>query len=183
MLNSLIFDNKYIDELLRSNSENENTYKLIREIILQCDYSYVNFVYSIFSVYSNIYINVCNRNSELTYTDIQKVVNKLSTYKNNIVAEHIVTSDMYDILYNMYSDDYQFNSIMYDDIFSRLSNVYKNENIVEVFESIIKTLSNVFSILDSNIFNFMSSKNKDFNGVIYIHLEIVDQYLFLNIVV
>lgn len=182
-MKTLIIDNKYIDELFKTNSKNEKIYKLIKDVIMQYDYSYVNFIYNIFLLYNNIYIN--NKYNRLSYIEIQDIVNKLSNYKKDIIVDHIVVSDIYDIVYTLYSTEYQFNDLLYEDIFNKLTNMcsYIDIDIDEIFEDILETLTNVFIVINTNIFNYIFSKDKEFDNNVVIYLEIVNNYLLLNIIV
>lgn len=179
----LVIPDNYINELIIANSKNKEIYNIVKQIIMKYNYNYVNFIYAMFSIYNNIYISVNNKNSGLSYTEIQDLVNKLSKYKKNIIVDYIVVSDVYDFLYNLYSNEYKFNDWFYSDIFSRLSNLYYSKYVDEIFEDVIDTLSNVFSILDSNIFTYITSKYENFNSNIVIYLEIVNDYLFLNLLI
>lgn len=189
-MDTLVFDNNYLDNLFRDNSEDIETYALIKKIIKDYGYNYIDFIYNIFLIYSSIYINIKNRESRLNYIEIHDIINKLNKYKKNIIMDNIVISDVYDILYNIYTSEYNFDTSLYDFIYASLVNVENsertkltNENIIEKLEDIMNTLDSVFVIINSSIFNYVSSKEKDFDGVIIIYLEMVNNHLFLNMVV
>lgn len=167
VLNDLVVKN-----ILHRLTLEDNVRDIIENIILRFDYSFTNFVYSMFSVYTTYYIQLLDENSHISYPEAMAIFRDLERNNLTIDRSNVFVADIFDIMYiNTAYDKTRFKSYFYEDTYNRLENLLGVENATTHMEEIFDAMESIFSAIEENlVFNIIERDDTNSNIVFYIEL-------------
>lgn len=159
---------------------------ILNSIILRGDYSYINFVYSLFSLYTNSY--TCLKDLHLSAIDATEniiCIDNVCRGKPNYLQEHILIGSYYDVLFNKTTTESlsKFNGYFYDDIYERLHLYMGKEEVYDCMDDVFVAIEILFDSIESNVLHFLlkeeESPNSSSNEYFALYFEIVRDKLYL----
>lgn len=150
----------------------DNVREIIETIILRYDYSFTNFVYSMFSVYTTYYAQLLDENSHLNYTEANRIFGELSNMNLTVDRSNVFIADIYDIMYVSLSfEKTRFKHYFYEDTYNRLENLLGVENATTYMEEIFDAMESIFSAVEENlVFNIIERDESNSNIIFYLEL-------------
>lgn len=165
----------------------DNIKSILNSLILRGDYNYVNFVYSLFSMYTNSYTCLKDLNvSELM--NIGENINCIDSVcrsKPNYLQEHILVGSYYDVLFNKTTTESlsKFNGYFYDDLYERLHLYMGKEEVYEHMDDVFTAVEILFDSIECNVLHFLlkDEENVDTstNEYFALYFEIIQDKLYL----
>ena len=167
-----IINDKEIKQILDSLTISKEARDVIDSITLRFDYNYVNFVYSVFSVYTTYYCCVGDENSSVFGVEAQQIYDKYADANLNIDRRNVFVADIYDIMYTVSCfDKDRFKDYFYEDIYNRLENVLGVENATIHMEEVFDSMETLFNAIEACIIASISPA-EDLTGNVVMYLEI-----------
>ena len=167
-----VLNDRVVKEIVNRLTIEDNVREIIENIILRFDYSFTNFVYSMFSVYTTYYTNLLDENSHINYHEAQRIFSDLS--KSNLIVEHsnVFVADIYDIMYVSCTwDKTRFKHYFYEDMYNRLENLLGVQNATTYMEEVFDAMDNIFSAIEENlVFNIIESDDPQNNIIFYLEM-------------
>lgn len=186
MTYTLRITNTNIQHIIDSVCLEENLLNALKNIIVRYDSSYVHFVYVIFSVYLKSYVQLTDIHSNLTDADRRYLLNHFQSLVNgNLLENNILVADRYDIIYGTspiaYFESGRFNDYFYDDMYSRISNLYGKEFVDLYMHEIFLAAEAVIQSIEGIIVQLVCKDEEERSTSIGIQLQIYnnDLYMFL----
>jgi len=168
-----ILNDTVIKEILNRLVIDDELRGIIDAIVLRFDYSFTNFIYSVFSVYTVQYMQLTDHNCSIPYNDIDRIYNNLRKTNLDIDRNNIFVADIYDVLYVASApDSVKFKSHFYEDMYNRTENLFGGKVASDNMDELFDTLETVFSVIEESlILNLISHINEESNVVIYLELN------------
>lgn len=177
-----ILNDHVIKEIINSLTIEEEIKDIILNVIHQYDYSLVNFIYDMFSVYAGYYVNPLNENSYIPPTEAQQIFTELSSRINpNIDRNNVFVADIYDILF--FRPRYEkspLNGYFYEDIYNRLENIIGTDQAFKYAEEIFDALEDIFYTVEEDLIQEII-QNDEYSGNVIIYLELKENKLMVYV--
>jgi len=167
-----ILNDQVVKNIIGRLTVEDNIREIIENIILRYDYSFTNFVYSMFSVYTTYYVQLLDENSHINYLEASNIFTELT--KMNLVVDrsNVFVADVYDIMYVSLSfEKTRFKHYFYEDTYNRLENLLGVENATTYMEEIFDAMETIFSAIEENlVFNIVERDEPNTNMIFYLEL-------------
>ncbi len=167
-----ILNDQVVKNIIGRLTVEDNIREIIENIILRYDYSFTNFVYSMFSVYTTYYVQLLDENSHINYLEASNIFTELT--KMNLVVDrsNVFVADVYDIMYVSLSfEKTRFKHYFYEDTYNRLENLLGVENATTYMEEIFDAMETIFSAIEENlVFNIVERDEANTNMIFYLEL-------------
>lgn len=176
-----IVNNKVISDIIENLTVEDKIKDIAKNVILKFDYEYIHFIYGIFSAYTTYYFSIVDENSNLGRVEVEDICGKFSQCNVAIDLRHVFMADVYDILYVTSSwEKSKFKHYFYEDMFSRLQNIYGTEIASSHMEDVFEILETIFiSIEETIIFGLVQSEAVVNNVTVY--TEIMNNSLMIYV--
>jgi hypothetical protein len=168
-----LINNKVIFDIVENLTLEDKSKEILKNVILRFDYNYINFIYTMFNVYTTYYFSIMDENSNLSHKEVIEILNKFSNYNIKPDLRHVFIADVYDILYSVSSlEKSKFNSYFYGDMFNRIENLYGPKIANSHMEVIFDSLETIFKSVEETIIYDLDRFDKIMNlAIIYIEME------------
>lgn len=167
-----VLNDRVVKDILNRLTLEDNVREIIENIILRFDYSFTNFVYSMFSVYTTYYANLLDENSHVNYHEAQRIFNDIS--RTNLVVDrsNVFVADIYDIMYvSVTWDKTRFKHYFYEDMYNRLENILGVEHATTHMEEVFDAMECIFSAIEETlVFNIIEREETHSNIIFYLEL-------------
>ncbi len=178
-----IINDKVVLDILHNLTVDDKLKDIVKKIILRYDYSFINYIYSVFSVYTTYYSSITDENSNLSMRDVEQIHSQFSDCNLNVDRRNIFMADVYDIMYA--TSDWEktkFKCFFYEDIFNRLDNLINNKEILEnlEFEDIFEIMETIFGAVEETIV-FGLIKSEDLTSTITVYTEVNNNCLMIYV--
>lgn len=185
-LKMICLSNSSIKSIIDGICVTDRIRNILHSLILRGDYTYVNFVYSLFSIYANSY--TCLKDLHLSEIDAGEnilCIDRICRGKPNYIQEHILVGSYYDVLFNKTTTESlnKFNGYFYDDLFERLHMCLGRDEVYEHMDDVFTAVEILFDSIESNVLHFLlkgeeneeTSSNENFA----LYFEIIQDKLYL----
>lgn len=178
-----VLNNQVVKDIVNSLTIEDKIKDIILNVIHRYDYSLVNFIYSMFSVYTTYYANLLDENSHISYIEAQQIFKELSSRTSlEIDRSNVFVADVYDILFTQScSERSQLKGYFYEDTYSRLVNIIGINQAHEHMEEIFDALKDIFCMIEQNLIYGIIQKD-DYNGNIILYLELTAHGLMIYVI-
>ena len=182
-----ITDN-HIKNIINSLTIQDDAKNILNRMILEYDISYVSFLYSLFRVYTNLYLSVTSGDVWLDQSDLNYLKAKTNTRLPQCNLEDVITCDRYDLIYNLTSRDRplsgRFNSCMYDDVYSRIAEMVGDVKAHWYMEEVFESIEFIMTSIESVLFRLSSNQPEDptRNPNVFIYVDFVGRDLNLVLI-
>jgi len=182
----LSINNRAINDIIESLVIDKEIKAILKQVILRYDYSYINFLYSLFSVYSKSYIRINNEKCELSINERLEILSTFSSKLNKVNYDNIFIADTFDVLFSIsphyWMESTKFNSFLYEDIYSRIENVINAGSADFYLEDIMESIEYISSFVESSIIRILTIKDeKSILSILHMHIDIDENNLYLTI--
>lgn len=184
-MDTLVFDNDYLDGLFLQNSKEIETYIRIKKIAESYVHGYARLVYLIITLFSKRYMCITNIAHKLNYSKINDIVIKLKKYKKVATIHNIHIFKPYDKLnsHNLNEENFDVSSLcefIYYNLLDVKDYMSINKETEDIIKSIVETINEVFNILNTSLCAYISKIEKRPKNNFVVYLEIVNDYLFIT---
>lgn len=179
-----IINDKVVLDILHNLTVDDKLKDIVKKIILRYDYSFINYIYSVFSVYTTYYSSITDENSHLSMRDVEHIHSQFTSCNLNVDRRNIFMADVYDIMYS--TSDWEktkYKCFFYEDMFNRLENLVDNREILEglEFEEIFGILESIFGAVEETIV-FGLIKTEDLTSNIIVYTEVNNNCLMIYVI-
>lgn len=188
----LIVSNNSIKSIIDRLTIKETTKEVLEAIILHYDYSYVNFIYTLFSVYLRAYVRLVDNIEDMSYSEIREIIDKFNAELPRVNPDNILLVDRYDILFTLspmlFLESDKFTSFIYEYIYNRIEhlidvNYFKedmSEEAIDYMEDILEAIEEIMASIEHTIIRHVNKDDEESTyGTFKLHLEIVDDSLYI----
>lgn len=177
-----VLNDHVVKDIVNSLTIEDKIKDIILNVIHRYDYNLVNFIYSMFSVYTTYYVNLLDENSHISYLEAQQIFKELTTRTNlQIDRSNVFVADIYDILFvQMSYDKTRLKGYFYEDTYNRLDNLIGTIQAHECMDEIFDALENVFCAIEQNLVYNIVQKD-DSNGNVILYLELTPHGLMIYV--
>jgi hypothetical protein len=183
----LIVSNHDVRSIIDGLPVNDKIKSIINNLILRYDHSYVNFVYTVFSVYTNTYSRINGEYSDLSHTESIHIYNIFNELIKDVKYDRIFIADRYDVLFNSSCvgdpGDRKFTHYFYEDMYSRLEYLVGVKEAPLILEDIFECLEYIIKYIEANVTRILEKKDSTYsNSHFSLYLDIIQDRLMLVIV-
>jgi len=185
-LKIISISNASIKDIIDSICVTDKIKNILNSLILRGDYSHINFIYSLFSIYANSY--TCLKDLNLSeMIDIGKnidCIDKVCRGKPNYLQEHILIGSYYDVLFNKTTTESlsKFNGYFYDDLYERLHLCMGQEEVYDNMDDVFTAVEILFDSIECNVLHFLLKEEESADSsseYFALYFEIVQDKLYL----
>ena len=178
----------HIKNIVNSLTIQDDCKNILNRMILEYDTSYVSFLYSLFRIYTNLYLPVTSGEVWLDQSDMNYLRRKTNTRLPQCNLEDIVTCDRYDLIYNLTSRarplSGRVNSCMYDDVYSRIAEMVGDEKAHWYMEEVFESIEFIMTSIESVLFRLSSNQPEETTPThnVFIYVDFVGRDLNLVLI-
>lgn len=158
---------------------------VLNNIIVRFDHDYTKFMFGIFSAYSKVYISLMDEHCELSRQEARTAMEKLIILRRQINPANIFVADRFDLLYGVSCTgdlrNTKFKDFMYEDMYSRLENLFGVRVAQEHMEDVFEAIEFVTGMIEGNLISLANSMG-DEEGNILFYLDTVQEGLLFIII-
>ena len=168
-----IINDRVVLDIINNLTLDDKIKEVIKNLILRYDYSYINYIYSVFSVYTNYYSSITDHNTSLSRREAFDIYHKFKEHNLNPDISNIFMADVYDIMFATSDfDKSKYKHFFYEDMFNRLVNLTSEKEASASMEDIFESLEVIFGAVEETIvFGLIKTEELTNNLVIYAEIN------------
>lgn len=184
-MKTIFIPENHLSAIFNSLTLKDDSRAVLHNVVVRFDHSYTNFMYSIFSAYSNVYVSLMDEHCELSREEIRDAFNKLVVLRREIKPGNIFVADKLDLLYGVSctgdTRNTKFKDFMYEDMCSRLENLLGVQKALDYMEDTFEAIEYVTGMIEGNLMAVAQSTD-DEDGNMLFYLDIVPEGLLFIII-
>lgn len=174
---------KAISDIVNSLAIEQEVAECVKVIITRYDGNYVNFVYTVLSVYMKTYVGISDTSSYLTQYDKDSVLERLSV--NWSTENSVLVIDRFDLIYsNSYIDHFgigKFNDYFYEDIYNRIENLYGDKVAADRSNDVFVAMESIFQAIESVFIRLLCIDDDCLTPYVGIHVQLKHGLLYIGL--
>lgn len=176
-----IINDRVVIDIINNLTLDDKIKEIVKSIILKYDYSFINYIYSVFSVYTTYYFSIADENSSLNLNDAREIHSKFTKHNINADIGNIFMADIYDIMFSTSDfDKSKYRHFFYEDMCNRLINLLGDEETSVVMEDIFESLEFIFGSVEETII-FGMIQSEELTNNVFVYTEINNNCLMIYI--
>lgn len=171
--------------LFSSLNLSEDSHAVLNNIILRYDHDYAKFIYGVFSAYNKVCISLMDEHCEVSRDEVRNSIQRLTALRREINPASIFVADKFDLLYGVSctgdTRNEKFKDFMYEDMYSRLENLYGVQAAPQFMEDVFESIEFVIGHIEGNLIGISQSLD-DSHGNLTFYLDVYHEGLLFIII-
>lgn len=163
----------------------EDVYSVIHNVIVRYDHDYAKFFYSIFSAYNKVCVSLLDEHCEVSREESRTAMERLMVLRREINPANIFVADKFDLLYGVSCTgdlrNVKFKDFMYEDMYSRLENLYGVQKAPELMEEVFESIEFVTGVLEGNLIAISQTLDETQGNLVF-YLDVYQEGLLFIII-